>query len=162
MLPPSDLKTLQRLLVKAGSEAALRREIKRAEQLPKRGRGRPVREDNDVALLYFELVCRIFERIGVKRNTTLKMLVYQRPDNLYGKTAKAAVHRIAGRLRDPEFLEKFNEHNLCGLAKAYPAPFAWLKRMYDDRGDHKAEDREANQRAWADTFKKIIQAKRSD
>jgi hypothetical protein len=99
MLKPSDIKTLQRLLRKAGrSEAEFQQAVKRAQQFPKRDQGRPARNDNLDFLIHIELLCRIYERHGIKRNTTLKRLIYPTKDGLLGKTQEAAVRRIAKRL----------------------------------------------------------------
>jgi hypothetical protein len=146
MLKPSDIKTLQRLLRKAGSEAEFQQAVKRAQQLPKRDQGRPARNDNLDFLIYIELLCRINERYGIKRNTTLKRLIYQTKDGLLGKTQKAAVHRIANRLRDKKFKDQFTDETIRAVAEAYPDPrwgqhiLAVKQRLDEEWGMHMSED----------------------
>jgi hypothetical protein len=107
MLTPSELKTLRRLLDKAGSKTEFQREVKRARQLPKRGRGRPARNDDDSILFVLELCCLVGKWAGIKRNTVLRAAL-ARKDSQFGKTNNAAVHRLAKRLRDPDFKKRFN------------------------------------------------------
>jgi hypothetical protein len=162
MLSDDDLLALRRLLDKAGSETALRREVKRAKQLPKGRPGRPRAHEPEVALMYFEMMCRVFERLGIKRNTTLWMLVHRNPDKLYGQSAKSAVHRIAARLRDPEFAKKFTEERLSALAKEYPLQFHLAQSLFSKKEE--LEPSETEQRAlrneWKGIFAKILQGKR--
>jgi len=80
--------------------------------------------------MYLELVCRIYQHVGVKRNTTLKMLVYGMQEHI-GRTKEAAVRRLAARLRDPEFAAmRFTEDRFNALTKTFPF-LAGLKRTYD-------------------------------
>jgi hypothetical protein len=165
VLEPADRQVLRALLDKAGGPEELCLEVCRAAYLPKRGRGRPPALSTSEFLAFFELVCRIFERIGIPRKTTLRMLACQSSSNLGSKTANAAVERIASKLRDPEFQKRFDDI-LCDAAKTFPNEFTALKRAYDgntgsSQPSTSMRSGEDNRREWAATFKKIIaQSKR--
>jgi hypothetical protein len=176
MLTPSDLKTLRRLLDKAGNKTEFQREVKRARQLPKRGRGRPARNDDDLILFVLQFYCLVGRWAGIKQNTILRAAL-TRGDNRFGKTNDAAVRRFAKRLRDPAFKKRFSDANrsifkslkdpdpsdesLSAAPKYCPADYlnpgiSKLLEQAWDRGPPSDKDATRERKSWAKEYLKSI------
>lgn len=90
---------------RAGGEEALRREIRRAKRLPKRGRGRPS-SDDDTLLADLEAACRIAARRGIKRHTALRAIACSPLSRGQGRTANAIARRYARKLKKKNFTDE--------------------------------------------------------